>query len=144
MRRRRLTALLAAGLLALAMIGCGGGEEIAPQVPGEPADVRIPEAAEPPGGTDPDAAAEETTGEDTGTTDDSTTEEGTTDGTTPAPETEEPAAPVDPAGAAVPDEGGGTAAPEAAPDGPANDTPPPAGSDAEQFEDFCAQNPGAC
>ena len=25
-----------------------------------------------------------------------------------------------------------------------SDSPPPAGSDAQQFEDFCAQNPGAC
>ena len=38
---------------------------------------------------------------------------------------------------------GGTTAP-AQEDSPAEDTPPPAGSDAEQFEDFCAQNPGAC
>jgi hypothetical protein len=142
MRGRRLTVLLAAGLLCLAMIGCGGGDPIAPQVPGEPADVRIPEADEPPGGTDANATDEGTTGEDTGTTGEPTTEEGTADGTTPAPEAT--AEPVDPAGATVPDEGGGAAAPETAPDSPENDTPPPAGSDAEQFEDFCAQNPGAC
>ena len=30
------------------------------------------------------------------------------------------------------------------PDSPQNDTPPPAGSEAEQFENFCEQNPGAC
>jgi len=30
------------------------------------------------------------------------------------------------------------------PDSPDNDTPPPAGSEAEQFEDFCTENPGAC
>lgn len=30
------------------------------------------------------------------------------------------------------------------PDTPQNDTPPPAGSEAEQFENFCAENPGAC
>ena len=30
------------------------------------------------------------------------------------------------------------------PDSPDNDTPPPAGSEAEQFEDFCSENPGAC
>ena len=30
------------------------------------------------------------------------------------------------------------------PDSPTNDTPPPAGSEAEQFENFCAENPGAC
>jgi hypothetical protein len=30
------------------------------------------------------------------------------------------------------------------PDSPDNNTPPPAGSEAEQFEDFCTENPGAC
>src|SRR5688572_12654373 len=30
------------------------------------------------------------------------------------------------------------------PDSPQNDAPPPAGSEAEQFENFCAENPGAC
>ena len=30
------------------------------------------------------------------------------------------------------------------PDSPENDTPPPPGSEAEQFENFCAENPGAC
>jgi hypothetical protein len=30
------------------------------------------------------------------------------------------------------------------PDSPDNDTPPPAGSEAEQFENFCTENPGAC
>jgi hypothetical protein len=35
-------------------------------------------------------------------------------------------------------------APEQTPDSPTNDTPPPAGSEAEQFENFCAENPGAC
>ena len=30
------------------------------------------------------------------------------------------------------------------PDSPENDTPPPEGSEAEQFENFCEENPGAC
>jgi hypothetical protein len=29
-------------------------------------------------------------------------------------------------------------------DSPSNDTPPEPGSPAERFEQFCAQNPGAC
>ena len=33
---------------------------------------------------------------------------------------------------------------ETTPDTPQNDTPPPEDSPAERFEDFCAQNPGAC
>jgi hypothetical protein len=37
---------------------------------------------------------------------------------------------------------GGSQAPPA--DTKSNDTPPPAGSPAQRFEDFCAQNPGAC
>jgi len=37
-----------------------------------------------------------------------------------------------------------TPTPAPAPDSPTNDTPPPAGSEAEQFENFCAENPGAC
>jgi hypothetical protein len=37
--------------------------------------------------------------------------------------------------------GGGTPAPQ---DSPQNDTPPPSGSPAERFEQFCAENPGAC
>ena len=36
---------------------------------------------------------------------------------------------------------GGTAAPD---DSPQNDTPPPSGSPAERFEQFCQENPGAC
>ena len=37
-----------------------------------------------------------------------------------------------------------TPAPAPTPDSPDNDTPPPPGSEAEQFENFCAENPGAC
>ena len=36
---------------------------------------------------------------------------------------------------------GGTQAPQ---DSPQNDTPPPSGSPAERFEQFCEENPGAC
>ena len=38
---------------------------------------------------------------------------------------------------------GGTEAPSTD-DSATTDQAPPAGSDAEQFEDFCAENPGAC
>jgi len=37
---------------------------------------------------------------------------------------------------------GGTPAPPQ--DSPQNDTPPPSGSPAEKFEQFCQENPGAC
>jgi hypothetical protein len=129
----RISALLIAGLLSLAVLaGCGSGDELAPQVPGPPADVTIPDAGVSPSG---DAAADES-----GTTDDST---GSTDEQTPeataAPDTGD-------TGTAEPDASGGAAAPTAEPqaDSPTNDTAPPEGSNAQQFEDFCAQNPGAC
>jgi len=35
-------------------------------------------------------------------------------------------------------------APTPVPDSPENDTPPPKGSPAERFEQFCAKNPRDC
>jgi hypothetical protein len=132
-RGRRLTAIVAAALLAL-VAGCGGGDDVAPEVPGAPADFVVPETTVQAAG-DEEAA---TTDEDATT--DETAPEDTTGGAT------EETAPSTDQGAAAPEEstGGGTAAPETQADGPTNDTAPPAGSEAEQFEDFCAQNPGAC
>ena len=132
MRGRRLTAIIATALLALAAAGCGSSDELAPEVPGPPADVALPETTVAASAEGEDAAAGD---------EDATTDEGTTDDGTTAPEE---TAPSD-SGAAAPDtSGGGTAAPETEADGPTNDTAPPEGSEAEQFEDFCAQNPGAC
>jgi hypothetical protein len=135
-RGRRITAFLAAGLLALAAAGCGGDDSQSPEVPGPPADVVIPESAEAPASAasqdeTADASGDETDG--TGTTDDT----GTTTPDETAPSTGD-------TGTTTPDTSGGTTAPEGEADGPTNDTPPPEGSNAEQFEDFCAQNPGAC
>lgn len=132
----RTRAPLIALVLALALLaGCGGDDQLAPQVPGPPADVTIPDAGVSPSGDD--AAADESGG----TTDDST---GTTDEATP----EATAAPegTGDTGTTEPDASGGTTAPQTEPqaDGPTNDTAPPEGSNAQQFEDFCAQNPGAC
>jgi hypothetical protein len=132
-RGRRLTAIIAAGLVALAVGGCGGGDETAPQVPGDPADFAVPEST-----------VEAPAGEDEATTDDGSTtdEDATTDDATGT--TEETAPPTD-TGATTPEtSGGGTEAPATTEDSPTNDTAPPEGSEAEQFEDFCAQNPGAC
>jgi hypothetical protein len=131
MRGRRLTAIIAAGLLALAAAGCGSGDELAPEVPGPPAAVVLPESTVAPA-ADEDAAA---TDEDSTTNEDSTTDDTTAPEDTGA---------TDDTGATTPDTGGGTTAPDAEADSPTNDTPPPTDSEAEQFEDFCAQNPGAC
>ncbi len=128
----RISALLVAGLLFVVLLaaGCGGDDELAPQVPGPPAAVTVPDAGVSPSG---DAAEE-----DSSSTDDSADPDATE---TP---TAEPEGTGD-TGAAEPDASGGTAAPaEPQADGPTNDTAPPEGSNAQQFEDFCAQNPGAC
>ena len=131
MRGRRLTAIIAAGLLALAAAGCGSDETLAPEVPGPPADVVLPESTVAPAADEDADSADQ----------DSSTDEGTTDDTT----TPDDSGATGDTGATTPDtSGGGTAAPDAEADSPTNDTPPPADSEAEQFEDFCAQNPGAC
>jgi mucin-2 len=45
----------------------------------------------------------------------------------------------------TPDPATETLPPETTPtDTPTNDTPPPANSPAERFEDYCTNNPGAC
>jgi len=132
----RTSALLIVGLLSLALLaGCGGDEELAPQVPGPPADVTIPDAGVSPSGS---AAA----GDESGNTGDQSTD---STGTQTPEATAAPEGSGD-AGTTQPDASGGTSAPEAdtQADGPTNDTAPPEGSNAQQFEDFCAQNPGAC
>jgi hypothetical protein len=131
-RGRRLTAIIAAGLLALAAAGCGTDETLAPEVPGPPADVVLPESTVAP------AADEDADSADQGS---STDEDSSTDDTT----TPDDSGATGDTGATTPDtSGGGTAAPDAEADSPTNDTPPPEDSEAEQFEDFCTQNPGAC
>jgi hypothetical protein len=133
-RGRRITALVATGLLALAAAGCGGGEPLAPEVPGPPAEVKVPQAAQSPG----DAAAANGQGSASGTATPTPTPTPTgTSGTSGATATPTPT--VTGTG-----QGGGAAAPNTTADSPSNDTPPPDGSNAQQFEDFCAQNPGAC
>ena len=75
-----------------------------------------------PGGEDDDSTLDE---DRTDTTVDTTPEAPPTPAPTPTP-TPTPTPPAQP------------------PDSPENDTPPPPGSEAEQFEDFCSENPGAC
>ncbi len=123
--RRGFTAVAVA--LALVAAGCGGSEVDYQEVPGEPAEITLPDRT--PAGdataTDADdAAAEEATPTPTATPGDAT-------GTTTDPTTGDQSAAAE-------------ATPAPAEDGAANDEPPVPGSDAERFEDFCEQNAGAC
>jgi len=116
---RRLTVALACAALAFAP-GCGGDDGEADEPPSAPVPT-VPEAGAP---TDSEPAP------------------GPVDEAPAAPE----AAPGPPAPAPEPDPGGAVAPAEPEPpvDSPENDVPPPPGSEAEEFEEFCDANPGAC
>ena len=62
----------------------------------------------------------------------------TVDRTAPATTT------VDPRTETLPTEGPTTTTPQSPADTPENDAPPPQGSPAERFEQYCNENPGAC
>jgi len=63
----------------------------------------------------------------------------------PPAATEDAPPPADPQPAPPgPDDGAPAPAPAPPADTPENDTPPPADSPAERFEQFCEDNPGAC
>jgi hypothetical protein len=128
----RLTRLrLAVPLIVLVLAaGCGGGQVTVQEVPDGPAELNVPgtaaglapSATATPTGTattsttESSTATGEATPDDTGTDATGTTDDTTTDDTTT----------------------------DGTDDSATSDQPPPAGSDADQFEDFCAQNPGAC
>jgi hypothetical protein len=142
---RTATTVLISAVLALGAASCGGSEVEYDEVPGPPADVSIPS----------DTSTLEGSGDTTGASGDATPtptpdaavpeDQSGAAGTDTAAATQ-PSAPTSDGttdtGATAPDSGGSTAPAE--PDGPSNDTAPPAGSEAEQFEAFCAENPGAC
>jgi hypothetical protein len=106
---------LVLSLFALGLAGCGGDDEEDDDFGTVPT---VPLSV--PGGSTTAEDGEVTTG---------TTVETVPDGGTPAPAPTPTPAPAPPA---------------QTPDSPDNDTPPPAGSEAEQFENFCSDNPGAC
>jgi hypothetical protein len=139
MRARRISAILAAGLLAVAAAGCGGDDSATPQVPGAPANMTIPDSGESP--AEAAAAAQDRNSDDTSTSD---SDSSTTDDSTSTDDTGTTGSTDTGTGDTSAGADGGTAAPDTGEDTAGNDTAPPAGSDAEQFEDFCAQNPGAC
>jgi hypothetical protein len=136
LRRCGLVVLLAG---SLAVAGCGGGDPLVYEVPSPYADAPIPESSvTPPAAADgasstatPTPTPTETPASGTGATGSTGTS-----GTTPSSSSTG----TESTGTA----GGGAAAPADGGDSATNDTTPPAGSNAQKFEDFCAQNPGAC
>ena len=123
--------LVAVPIIALSLIlaACGGNTVTVQEVPGDPVSLSVPGSADAlaPAATPtptPTATATETPA--AGTAQATPTPDAGTTQTTPETDT-----------------GDGTEAP-AGEDSATTDQPPPAGSDAEQFEDFCAENPGAC
>ncbi len=124
--RTKLLALLLA-LVALVVAGCGGSEVASDEVPGNPPALAVPSDGDIGGGSNADSSGTGTTTGSTGGTAAAapTTAPSTTDGTS-----------------------GGTTAPTtttpSTDDTATNDQAPPAGSDAQQFENFCEQNAGDC
>jgi hypothetical protein len=116
-------AAIATGVLAGVVIAGSGGDD------SSKSDVTVPELKPPPGDLSGTRTDEGTTGE-----------EGTT-GTTPTPDSTGGASQPAPA---QPDStpSGGANAPQD--DTQGKDVPPPQGSPAERFEQFCETNPGAC
>ncbi len=143
---RTATALLCSVALAAGAAGCGGSELDYQEVPGPPADVAIPSDSGSSGdaASDDDASATPTpsaTAEPGGTT--APDDQSGATGIAPTAGTDTGATGTSGTTDAAGTDSGGAPAP-AEDDSASNDTAPPAGSDAEQFEDFCAQNPGAC
>ncbi len=135
---RTATALLC--VLALAgFTGCGGSTLDYEEVPGPPAEVAIPDS----GSVSDSSASSDATPTPTPT---ATAEPGSTtapddqSGSTGAA----PSATTDTGATGTTGTDSGGASAPAQDDSASNDTAPPAGSDAQEFEDFCAQNPGAC
>ena len=127
---RRLAVL--AAVMSFGLAGCGGSEVEYQEVPGEPAEITLPDRT-PAGESDTATGQDEATGtagEEATPTPTATPAEGATGAATDATAGSESAA--------------AETTPAPAEDGPASDEPPVPGSDAERFEDFCEQNAGAC
>jgi hypothetical protein len=113
--------------LALALCGasllaaCGGDDEPSSQSVTKP-DLTVPQDETGPGSSTTDTSDTTDTSTDTVTSPDAPLDQPNPDnGGVPAPDSNQPP-----------------------PDTPSNDAPPKPGSPADRFEQFCAQNPGAC
>jgi hypothetical protein len=133
---RLASSRLAAPVIALAVIaaGCGGSTVAFQEVPGDPPQMSVPGTAAafaPSPTATPTSTADATTTDTAAATPTATADTGTATTTTPSTQS------------GTDTTAGGTTAPSTD-DGTTTDQPPPAGSPAQQFEDYCASNPGAC
>jgi hypothetical protein len=130
---RLTTTRLAVPLITLVLAGCGGAQVVVNNVPGGPVDLKVPGTGE--GFT---AAKATPTASVTPT-------ETPTDGQAESSET--PAAgaatvaPTDPGTQTDPNNGAATAPTDT---GGTDGQAPDPGAPKQEFEDYCAQNPGAC
>jgi hypothetical protein len=140
---RPATALFCTVAFAVGVAGCGGSELDYQEVPGPPTEVAIPsETVEAGGSAGADATPTPTATPEPGSTTAPSDQSGAT-GTAPSTGTGTASTgDTGTTGTSGTDSGGATA--PAQEDSATNDSAPPAGSEAQQFEDFCAQNPGAC
>jgi hypothetical protein len=119
---------LALALLAPVLAACGGDDE-----PTSTGELRNPPLTAPGTGSTDTTQPTETAPPSTGTAPGPSApldQPNPGNGGVPAPDSNAPSTQTAPA--------------PSPPDSPGNDTPPPPGSPAERFEQFCAQNPGAC
>ena len=128
MRRLRLAALFI--VLALTVAACGGSTVTVQEVPGGAVDLGVPG-----GGAALNPAATATPGATATATPTATTTGASSSTTTTTPQQS--------ASTTTGTTNGGTQAPSTSSTGAATSTPAP-GSPSQQYEDFCAQNPGAC
>src|SRR3954447_11599542 len=127
------TTRLAVGIVVLALAGCGGAQVTVNDVPGGPVDLKTP-------GTGQGFAAVTPTATATATP----TETPTADTSTGAAPTATPQADTTTQdNTPQADPNGGATAPQTD-DGTAAQQPPDPGASSDEFEDYCAQNPGAC
>ncbi len=128
---RLTTTRLAVGITMLALAGCGGAQVTVSEVPGGPVDLKTPGTGE---GFAAATATATPTAAPTETPADGTTDAAPTATAAPDTSTQDTTPQADP--------NGGAAAP--ADDGTGAATPPDPGASKDEFEDYCAQNPGAC
>ena len=139
---RPATALLCSVAFAVGVAGCGGSKSDYQEVPGPPVEMAIPSETVEAGGNSGANAGATPTPTATAEPGSTTAPSDQSGATGTAPSTGTGTASTGTGTDSGSDSGGATA--PAQEDSATNDTAPPAGSEAQQFEDFCAQNPGAC